>query len=256
MTPKIIHQIWIGPNSTDAPVPDRFLEFQNSWRRHCPEWELRVWSGSQVLDLIENDFPEYLLFYRSLPQTVLQADIARLMILSRHGGLYVDLDFELLRSMEPLLREGAVIVGRESGGMGYYMRGRDFVMNALIASLPEHPVWRELLARIVADYRPRRFGELPEVYVIRRVIMLFDDTLENRAASHGDVVIYPSEVLYPAKQVVRSVEERRRLAAQLGSYSIHHYDNSWFSPSMRLLTWIRYLSSKACGFRMPRRTIL
>lgn len=234
------------------PVPDRFLEFQDSWRRHCPEWELRVWSGSRVLELIENDFPEYLPFYRSLTRPVLQADVARLMILIRHGGLYIDLDFELLRSIEPLLREGSVIVGRESGGMGHYMRGRDFVMNALIASPPEHPVWRELLARIVAEYRPRRLWEVPEVYVIRRVIMLFDDVLEKRAVSHGDVVIYPSEVLYPAEQVVRSVEERRRLAAQLGSYSIHHYDNSWFSPSMRMLTWMRYLLWKACRFCTPR----
>jgi len=82
--------------------------------------------------------------------------------------------------------------------------------------------------------------------------MLFDDVLEKRVVSHGDVVIYPSEVLYPAEQVVRSVEERRRLAAQLGSYSIHHYDNSWFSPSMRMLTWMRYLLWKTCRFCTPR----
>jgi len=38
--PRVFHRIWIGPD----PLPDSFAAFGESWVRHHPHWEHRLWT--------------------------------------------------------------------------------------------------------------------------------------------------------------------------------------------------------------------
>lgn len=110
------------------------------------------------------------------------------------------------------------------------MRGRDFIINALIASPPGHPLWLELMSRMVSDYRPLRCLEFHATYVIRMAIAKLDAAVEAYPLDHDDITVLSHEAFYASPPAERLLENRRRLAAASDSYAIHHYEDSWFSP--------------------------
>ena len=47
--PRLFHQIWLGPD----PFPAEYVEYQRSWTRHHPGWELRLWTEADLPDDLE-----------------------------------------------------------------------------------------------------------------------------------------------------------------------------------------------------------
>jgi len=230
MIPHIIHQSW-----KTKQIPASLREFQNSWHIHHPNWECRLWTDEDNQRLIDDEYPQFAAFYRQLPIPVLKIDFVRLAYLHRFGGLYVDLDFEALRGLDPLLNESRIVVGRETGGIGNAMRGSDFILNALIASPCGHPVWLEVMQQMAATFRPRRLLEPKAFYVIRMTVQIFDQVMEAYQKNHDDITIHPHEVFYPASPAERLVATRRALARSCGAFAIHHYENTWFGRWNKLI---------------------
>src|SRR5438067_2016194 len=49
--PRLLHFIWLGPK----PLPDNFDSIQQSWVKHNPQWQLRLWRDAAVTALqLEN----------------------------------------------------------------------------------------------------------------------------------------------------------------------------------------------------------
>lgn len=96
MIPKIIHQIWLGPN----PLPELEKHWIQTWKNHHPTWEHRLWTNDDLpkdiphncVQTIESVYPKYALI----------ADVYRYIILSQHGGVYIDTDIECYRPIDTL----------------------------------------------------------------------------------------------------------------------------------------------------------
>ena len=131
--PRIFHQIWVGPD----PVPEEFAGYRETWARHHPGWELRFWTEENLPRDLERKEA-----YELLRRPAERADLLRLELLYREGGVYVDFDFECLRSIEPLIEEIEFFAG--------YRKPRR-VNNAIVGSVPGHPV----LAQAIREIRPR-----------------------------------------------------------------------------------------------------
>ena len=132
LIPRIFHQIWVGPD----PFPEEYRGYQESWVRHNPDWELRFWR--------DDNLPEGLLraeVYDRSRTPWERADILRLEVVLREGGVHVDADFECLRPIDPLL-DGVDFF------IGYRKPGR--VNGALFGAVAGHPLLEEGLARIPA----------------------------------------------------------------------------------------------------------
>jgi FkbM family methyltransferase len=126
LIPKIIHFM----------VPDRLSELQSevlrTARRLHPSWEIKVWTDAdrlELISLVKNEtFGNY---YGSALTGAQKADIARLWILWQEGGVYLDSDVLLWRSLDPLLLiSGKVVLCSEDGYN---------CSNAFFASPPKHP---------------------------------------------------------------------------------------------------------------------
>ena len=96
LIPRIFHQIWVGPN----PFPEEFAAYQQTWVDHHPDWELRFWTEENLPTSSELRRPEVAERLRAPWE---RADILRLEVVWRHGGVHVDTDFECLRPIEPLI---------------------------------------------------------------------------------------------------------------------------------------------------------
>jgi len=229
MIPKIIHQTW---KSQD--IPKHLRGYQESWLRNHPGWEYRLWDDAANETLIAEHYPEFLDYYQRATPRILGIDMVRLAYLHRYGGIYADLDYEILRPLDDLLNTTQAIVGRERGGIGLMLRKSDYIINALMASPPGHPLWPDVMRAMVQHYRPQRMFERHTVYVIRMAVEILDHCVENRTQTSSDVIILPPDTLYASAPTERLGHRRNRHAIAQGSYGIHHYDNSWRSPLARM----------------------
>src|SRR5438094_316457 len=96
-----------------------------------PDWELRLWTDEDNNDLVRTEFPHMVQWFDALPFGIMRADVARYMYMYVTGGLYLDLDYELIRPFDrttetcvlPLEHDGPVPGGGRLG-------------NAVLASEP------------------------------------------------------------------------------------------------------------------------
>lgn len=97
--PKIIHYCWFG----GAPLPRLAEKCLKSWKKHCPDYEIRLWN-EENFDLNEN---RYVREAASVGKWAFVSDYVRLKVVLEHGGIYLDTDVELLKSLDSLLEEKA-----------------------------------------------------------------------------------------------------------------------------------------------------
>jgi mannosyltransferase OCH1-like enzyme len=199
LIPRIIHHIWIGPD----PLPEDQGPWIESWRRRHPGWEHRLWT--------EDDLPEDPLrpeILERLRAPVERADILRLEILFRHGGLYVDTDLECLRPLDDLL------AGEDFVGV-CHKPGR--ITNTAIAAAPGHPFLERALAEVrpMQTYWSNASEGLKEVAGPRLFERLVPD--------YPDITLLEPPLFFPA-----TPEERE------SAYAVHHMARGWFNAaSMR-----------------------
>jgi hypothetical protein len=194
--PRTIHQIWIGPD----PLPEDHGPWIESWKRHHPSWEHRLWTEE---DLPEDPIrPEIL---ERLRAPVERADILRLEILYRHGGVYLDADLECLRPLDDVLADEDFVGVCHKPGR---------ITNTAIAAVPKHP----LLKRALREVRPmktywtsasERLKEVAGPLLLERLIVDFPD-----------IKLLEPPVFFPA-----TPEERERAVA------VHHMARVWHNTT-------------------------
>jgi hypothetical protein len=146
--PRIIHRIWLAD---DAPIPTLYEAYWNSWRTKHPGWSMVTWTSSNLVEFVRL-LPNRDLLLRAESFAEL-SDVARVDILREFGGLYVDTDFECLRSFENTIHEALFVYGEEEDGV---------VCPSLFASTPSHPILR-LLSQELRGWHAAHAGYLPNI---------------------------------------------------------------------------------------------
>lgn len=95
MIPKKIHYCWFGKNR----LPDKAVKCINSWKKYCPDYEIIEWNEDNF-DVRQNGYTEFTYDDRKF---AFLSDYARLQIVLKEGGLYFDVDVEIIRPLDELL---------------------------------------------------------------------------------------------------------------------------------------------------------
>jgi len=95
MIPKIIHYIWFGGN----PLPDDALRCIESWKKYCPDYEVKEWNETNF-DI--NCCPYVKEAYEA-KKWAFVSDYTRLFVLVNYGGIYMDTDVELVKPLDSFL---------------------------------------------------------------------------------------------------------------------------------------------------------
>lgn len=202
--PNTLHHIWVGDT-----MPGHLRDYVAGWRELHPEWMWCLWGDDDFGWLVNQDL------FDAAPDIVgpeevgqLRSDIARLEILHREGGVYVDCDMEAVKPLDPLLGVSCFA--------GFEDCDRKWVNNAIFGAEPGHPFLAALIEALPASVRaaqragirrPNRFSGPQFVTPI----------WANRF--RGQVTVHDSTLFYPY-----SWSELDRGGEQFPSaYSVHHW---------------------------------
>lgn len=103
--PPIIHFCWFGQKQ----IPEKYLEYMSTWKKYCPNYEIVKWDETNF-DVNQHPYTKWAYENEKWPFI---SDYARLNVLFNHGGIYLDTDVELIKSLDDLRRYRAFI-GYES----------------------------------------------------------------------------------------------------------------------------------------------
>lgn len=95
MIPKIIHYCWFGYGE----MPEQAVRCMASWHRLMPDYEYRLWDES-VFDVSLNS---YTMEAYQAKKYAFVSDYIRLWALEREGGIYLDVDVEVIKAFDDLL---------------------------------------------------------------------------------------------------------------------------------------------------------
>lgn len=209
MIPHVIHQIWLG-----GPPPDWFQGYADSWRRHHPDWEYKLWTEETRFDFENRD-----LFERA-PSYAMKADILRYEILANEGGLYVDADFECHRPLDALIEQcDPLFLVSEFGT----------VCNSLLGGEVGSPFFRACSREV----RPRMLGSTEDEWR-RKPHLITGPGLVDEVYCDLDVAIEHPRTLLPGDYffVPRTRVPHLLEQAQRKRYASHWARASWVSRSV------------------------
>jgi mannosyltransferase OCH1-like enzyme len=206
MIPKRIHFVWLG-----SEIPEIYAELIRRCRRLHPGWRVRVWTEPEVRELIrrmgtrlERRFGQ-----RNLSLST-RSDLARYHIVACEGGIYLDTDFLVLRSFEPLRRQSLFGVYQQPG----------LVCSGVFGAVRGHPLFASVFDRLRhADYRlsaDRLAGPL-----------MFGPLCQAAAASDRNAALLPPAAFLPVHY-----DEKQSLDTWLRrdyrrSFAVHLWAHSW-----------------------------
>jgi mannosyltransferase OCH1-like enzyme len=209
--PKVIHQIWIG-----GPLPEKYKGLQKTWKEKNPDWEYRLWTDA---DLPNFPFTDRARFERTISVGE-KSDILRYDILLHYGGLYVDTDFECLKSFDPIHSTADFYAGLEAA---FYEDQAPAMGNALIASVPGHPILKYCLKEI----SKREPGTTPdEVQSVSGPGCLRKAFFKQSNQKGFRNIAFPYTFFYPIPSAHRRDVDREEWI-EPESFGIHYWDVSW-----------------------------
>lgn len=211
--PKIIHYFWVGGNL----IPETLQRYIESWKYYNPDYDIVRWDESNY-DFSKN---QYMREAYAEKAWGFVPDYARLDVIYQHGGIYLDTDVEVIRSLDVLLCDEAFF------GMGSADRINIGVGFGAIAR-------NQLIKQLRDYYNNQHFinpdgtkNRVPCYYYQHPIFEQYGFQIRNEYQKIGGAVIYPPEVMSPKGSggLGDSFSEK--------TVSIHHGSGTWVDPQER-----------------------
>lgn len=206
MIPKIIHYCWFG----GSPLPKDVQKCIESWRKYCPDFEIIEWNEKNF------DYTQYRFSNEAykVKEWAFVSDVARLHAVYEYGGIYLDTDVEVIKSLDNLLHLSGFV-----GAEDMY----DINTGVGFGAEKGHKIIRENLL----EYKDMPF--LLNGFSLRTTcVELTTAILRRHGYKKADKVqviegisIFPSEFFSPLSL------STHRLKVTENTYSIHYYTANW-----------------------------
>lgn len=98
MIPKNLHYIWLGGLNADRR--DRVKTADLAWRGILPDYDFHFWTEDRMECILDRQPPWAVEYYRRALKArrfASAGNVARLMVVHAIGGVYVDLDVQILQ---------------------------------------------------------------------------------------------------------------------------------------------------------------
>ena len=221
--PKIIHYCWFGGND----LSELAKKCISSWRKYCPDYEIIEWNESNF----DINLCQYVREAYKEKKWAFVSDYARFWILYNFGGIYMDTDVELIKSIDDLVEYGSYMGCEptlQDMDTKEKLRKMRFVVNPGLglAAPKHHPFFYEILECYNKKSFYKDSGELDLTTVVHTTTLLLNKygfEGGNTVCKIAGMNIYPAEYFCPKDYLTGKIH------MTVNTHSIHHYTASWQS---------------------------
>lgn len=221
--PRKIHYCWFG----GGELPEESKEYIEGWKRLCPDYEIIRWDESNY-DVHKNS---YMSSAYNAKKWAFVSDYARLDVVNTYGGIYLDVDVELVKPLDVLLKEQA-FCGFENNqfvafGLGFGACAHNEVVEEVL-KLYDNLEWDG--------------GQVACPVYQTNVLKKFGMKENNSFQRLDNIVVLPATVLCGCNSIL----DRKNIVEE--TLSIHHYQGSWYNWSKRELVLKKwFMDAKKIG---------
>lgn len=219
--PKKIHYCWFGRGK----MPAEYEHYIGTWKKHCPDYEIIRWDETNY-DITKNRFMKEAYEQK---KWAFVSDYARVDVVHKYGGIYLDTDVELLKPLDAFLGWdmfcGFESLTHVSWGIGF-------------GAVKGFHVLKTVLDRYEGMAFVKEDGTLNMITcpVIQSEVMTQNGFSMNGLPQEADhIAIYPKEFFSPysfQKGFGRITDN---------THSIHHYSASWLDGKPAEGGWTQLL---------------
>ena len=205
MSCKKIHYCWFG----GAPFPEIVIKCMESWKKFCPDYKIVEWNESNF----NIHCCKYVEEAYNAKKWAFVSDYCRFFVLYNYGGVYLDTDVELIKTIDDLPENFVGFEDKETCNSGL-IRGAqkgDMICEKMLKSYNDD-------AFILED------GSLNLKTVCERetdILKLYGLKGNGCMQNVCGTTFFPKDYFSPKDYVTQKVHITER------TYSIHHYAYSW-----------------------------
>ena len=207
--PRIIHYVWVGNNKLD----NSSMKYIKSWKINNFFYKYTLWNETNIdfsIPYIKNAYLK--------KKWANVSNLARLLAVYNHGGIYMDTDILSLKSLNPLRKNNCFF------GFQVEKYDKDWVNNAIFGAVKNHWFIKKLINRLVNDFNGEEAANLSSPALV--TTLLKEEGLikySKEGIQLKDMFIYPKEYFYPyffnEKFTFWSVKKN--------TYAIHLWKKRW-----------------------------
>ena len=215
MIPKIIHYFWSGGPKTE--LAEKCLA---SWRRYAPDYEIREWTLEDLGDSCsrtKDEIPSFVREAIEVRKWAFVSDWVRFAVLKEHGGVYFDLDQELVKPISELPEGEWVASLRLPSGKV------DLAPGAIALEKGSSIAQAMLDFYATAEFDPK---------------LIVGEVMEKRFEGLEVREFESLKVLEP--EVMCPLEANGKLKASEKTIGIHWFAFSWGSPYKKFVRWLSW----------------
>ena len=211
--PKVIHYCWFG-NKQLSEMAKKCIA---SWKKQCPDYKIIEWN-EENFDINCNTYVKEA--YRE-KKWAFVSDVARLHALVNYGGIYMDTDVEVLKSLNVILNNEAII--------GFECDSR--IQTGFMACVKGHSVFNDFLHM----YEQEKFiNEDGSMNTITNVVRLTEICVNLGLKLNGEQQLVNGMTILPSEYLSPKNVETGKITVTDKTLCIHYFDGSWLSEEARV----------------------
>ena len=217
--PKVIHYFWIGGKE----IPDDLKRYVDTWKKFCPDYDIIRWDESNY-DFTKNKYMQEAYENRMWS---FATDWARLDVIYKYGGIYLDIDVELIKPLDKLIKCDAFFgfanTIEVSTGIGF-------------GAVPHHSIIKEMM-----DVYTLKSFYNEDGTINKRLCSFYQnpvlsnwgfDSFSGKYQERNGVVIYPCEVFSPYGDSFTSDRNEIKAYSEM-TVGIHRNYASWIGKGVK-----------------------
>lgn len=222
MIPKTLHYVWLGCGEQSDTIK-RCIE---SWKRILPNYEIRLWN-EETYDI--SQAPAFVQTAYNAKKWAFASDYIRLWALYNYGGVYLDTDTEVLKTLDTFLKN-KLFIGTQVFSIDINKKEKKSVTNlsmGVIGSEPQHPYIKDCMSALEQSNIIKSDGTIDTKvtnYSMSEILQKYGFVVEDKMQELRDgIVVYPSSVF----------ADRLAPESSPNAYTFHWGEMSWFQPKPR-----------------------
>lgn len=211
MIPKVLHYCWFGKQKKPLLINSCI----QSWKKFLPEYDIVEWNEENS-DLNQPYVKEA---YR-LKKWAFVSDFVRLKVLYENGGIYLDTDMMIVKSLDTLLLHSCFLGAEE--------------MNLISAGIIGCKKKHLFIKACLDNYDLIKIQETTNFYQLVLPLLITRTYIENisittfeKIIEVNNIVIYPPSYFYPFPNSKKNDIKNYKEYIQDSTYAVHLWNASW-----------------------------